>query len=350
MTVRWLVSVSVFAVSRGANAGSVSVQFPAFHSISVRTFSGKSAHCCWPPSPSRRAEGIHGWSSSGRLPGLRLCLRGPISRFTLSAARGLTSLRQRMSRVRSTLGSVSKAVTGTPVNLLSKIGRLKPGIALAGKGVSLRLEAIHKQPESKSDTRKGANDQTDSDKVAQQGVQPLQANYFSANLDETYDSLASHVNTYFGSAAAVEDGQASRGNSDPSRSHVTDVCPIPALVPVSDSRTSNLAPTSSSPLPAAPPLTLESSASLRRGIGQYLSHPVPNVQALLGSYFAALVLRLRSEPKVMMEEKDKPPTTEDAASEQQEVTEDERQKAADDKARQLLLQREKVREGGCSAG
>nr|XP_023671769.1 calcium-independent phospholipase A2-gamma-like isoform X1 [Paramormyrops kingsleyae]XP_023671770.1 calcium-independent phospholipase A2-gamma-like isoform X1 [Paramormyrops kingsleyae] len=347
MTVRWLVSVSVFAVSRAANAGPVSVQFPALHSISVRPhgkrpFSGKSTHCRWSPSPSRRAEGIHGWSSSGRLPGLRLCLRGPISRLTSSAARGLTSLRQRMSRVRSALDSVSKAVTGTPAKLLSKIGRLKPGIALAGKGVPLKPEAIHKQPESKSDTRKGAKDQTDSDRAAQQGVQPSQANYFSANLDETYDSLASHVNAYFGSGAAVQDGQASRGNSDPSRSHVTDACPIPALVPVSDSRTSKLAPTSSSPLPAAPPLTLESSASLRRGIGQYLSYPVPSVQALLGSYFAALVPRLRSEPKVMMGEKDKPPAAEDAASEQQEVTEDEGQKAADDKAKQLLLQREKI--------
>lgn len=164
-----------------------------------------------------------------------------------------------MSRIRSTLDTVSKAVSGTVsgTDLLSKISKLKPGTsttaaaAAAGKAgtagtvevhihgtteqeaatVSMTAAAVqsaiaiempkqdkkheeevpeqgvtteqvevpHVRVREKLKISLASQAGTVSSSVAKQTFQRLQPAAFSTNMDETYSHLSQHVNTYFGS-------------------------------------------------------------------------------------------------------------------------------------------------------
>lgn len=150
-----------------------------------------------------------------------------------------------MSRIRSTLDTVSKAVSGT--DLLSKITRLRSGKAAAAvevhvhgptnqetatvammatavpPGITMEMpeqekrheeevvervaeevEVPHIQVREKLKVSLASQAGTVSAAVAKQTLQRLQPAAFSTNMDETYSHLSQHVNTYFGSDAPPE--------------------------------------------------------------------------------------------------------------------------------------------------
>lgn len=166
-----------------------------------------------------------------------------------------------MSRIRSTLDTVSKAVSGTVsgTDLLSKITRLKPGTsttaaaAAAGKAgtvevhlhgtseqeaatVSMTAAAVqsavametpnqdkrheeevpeqgvmteqvevpHVRVREKMKISLASQAGTVSSSMAKQTFQRLQPAAFSTNMDETYSHLSQHVNTYFGSDSPAD--------------------------------------------------------------------------------------------------------------------------------------------------
>uniref|UniRef100_A0AAY4DC50 PNPLA domain-containing protein n=2 Tax=Denticeps clupeoides TaxID=299321 RepID=A0AAY4DC50_9TELE len=294
-----------------------------------------------------------------------------------------------MSRIRSTLDTVSKAVSGTVnIDLFSKVARIKPNAAHVGKAVAVNVaeaevsalvamdtpelrnkeeraeqgQLVHgrAQPPANLTTHTGHT----SSAVAIQMLQRFQPAAFSTNMDETYAHLYQHVNTYFGSDTSTNDKQPQKlgggpedSGLDPSQVPCRGIMePMPVMVPVSEKT-----PTDSSPVPPAldqggpatdtnqssPSSTTEGEGTpspSKKGISQYLYYPKPSVQAFVGNYIAPLVPKFRSDPqKAAAAEKEKASGSEPVASKGGESSEESKeQKAAEDKAQRLLSQREKI--------
>lgn len=318
-----------------------------------------------------------------------------------------------MSRVRNTLDTVSKAVSGTHTELLSKISRLKPNALKAAKHVETSVESTPKAEEipptpastiaasptiavspststtpkplinsssvspsipapaasfdasattsitphistqatvtdtiqavreikekrlrriapviragsaRKSEEPKPSSSDTESKITpSKQTTALFHPSSFSVNLDETYNYLAHHINSYFGSSTKTQDKKADNVDISSASSQ--------------GQQTSDLMPLSGkqhSAAPVAPP-------SSKKGLGHYLSYSAPTVQAFVGSYIAPLVPKFRSvESKSATVEEKK---VEVAPVKQVEATISTEQKAAEEKAKKLLLQREKI--------
>lgn len=314
-----------------------------------------------------------------------------------------------MSRVRNTLDTVSKAVSGTHTELLSRIAKLKPNALKGGKNAEANIEsaaevdervvaatpattdaaspptstspkvisdssspsppvptsaaALNASPTTSTpphstspatvtatvlpvaevkekrlrrvvpavkagcarkpeEFKPPPNDAESKSTTPKQPTPLFHPSTFSVNLDETYNYLSHHINSYFGSSSKTQDKKVDNVDSSSSSSSTQ------------GQQTSDLVPVSDKPDSVAPVTPTPS----KKGLGRYLSYSAPTVQAFVGSYIAPLVPRFRTaESKVVVEEK-----SEDAAIKQAEVAVSKEQKAAEEKARRLLLQREKV--------
>lgn len=305
-----------------------------------------------------------------------------------------------MSRVRNTLDTVSKAVSGTHTELLSKIARLKPNVLKRKKNgdahfksnpkVEERIAASNAVPAPTSTPAKtsaatpslpspGAmfdastttithphnstqeattssdvivhehkdkelstvvpavkatcakneeeckSSHTDPKNKSLASLPPTELFHpstFSANLDETYNYVASHINSYFGTSSTT---QVKKVDNLDTFSASTPGQQSSDLVSVSGKSGSG---------------ATDNSLPSKKGLGHYLSYSAPTVQAFVGNYIAPLVPKFRTgESKSAAAEEQKP---EDVSVKQGEATISKEQKAAEDKAKKLLLQREKV--------
>uniref|UniRef100_A0A3Q3BFT2 Calcium-independent phospholipase A2-gamma n=1 Tax=Kryptolebias marmoratus TaxID=37003 RepID=A0A3Q3BFT2_KRYMA len=292
-----------------------------------------------------------------------------------------------MSRLRSTIDSVTKAVGST--DLISKFSRFKPANATADgahagkvliKAETLTGDVASKPPsntamEEKADGEKnGAAEEAEkssslasaasvavpssSSAVEKQTIQLFHPGALSANMDETYKSLSHHINSYFGTNAQEENAENRQQHlkdksSLVSESHITALRSedhVPVLSPASETKsieapTPSLVP--SSPEAESPPSSGSTTRSVpepKKGFTQYLSYPRPSVQAFVGSYIAPLVPKFRGDSKRVAADKDKSPVvtlddpTEDGAAKRAESDEEKAAKAK----QQLLSQREKI--------
>ncbi|XP_048010982.1 calcium-independent phospholipase A2-gamma isoform X4 [Megalobrama amblycephala] len=294
-----------------------------------------------------------------------------------------------MSRIRSTLDTVTKAMSGTVnTDLLSKITRLKPS-APQGKTIEVKVECaeaeagavmtvaapdpprekeVKKDMEPHKETPKSINNPSSStgntsSGVAKQTLQRFQPAAFTTNMDETYSHLAEHVNAYFGSDTRDDKlSQLDKGDTTPSTSQIQPS----ALSKVSKDHNLMAAPVSHRSTPETPPgpSAIDKDGSIpspqapsapaqdegvsaipispRKGISHYLSYPRPSVQAFVGNYITPLVPKFRTDSKGGMAEKDKPPGIEVAAPQDAKSAESKEQKEAEEKAQRLLSQREKI--------
>lgn len=321
-----------------------------------------------------------------------------------SASRWSAGLSQHMSRVRNTLDTVSKAVSGRHTGILAKIARLKPSAFKTGKNVQLLLESTTKgeenvvtptpatgaptttsiTPEPLNNTpsatpptqacatfdasaptsppkpqntsqaavtdtmltvgeikekrlrrvvpavkagcarkpeepKLSSNDNERGNTSSKQTTELFHPSTFSVNLDETYNYLAHHINSYFDSSGKTQDKKLDNVAGSSQRQQTGD------LMSISDKPD------------CAAPVTPPSS---KKGLGRYLSYSAPTVQAFVGSYIAPLVPKFRTGESTSATVAVK--KTVDAPVKQVELTMSKEQKAADDKAKKLLLQREKV--------
>ena len=196
-----------------------------------------------------------------------------------------------MSRLRSTIDSVTKAVGST--DLISKFSRFKPGNATVGNTHSDKVpvktetltsnipaacsppETTMKEEEEGEGERTTAEEDSDKQKqqvtekpfvakkkstsglasatnvsaatststVAKQTIQLFHPSALSTNMDETYKTLSNHINSYFGTNPQGEDGENRlhhhREGVDPvPESHIAALRTadhIPVLSPVSKS-------------------------------------------------------------------------------------------------------------------
>ncbi|XP_061773013.1 calcium-independent phospholipase A2-gamma-like isoform X2 [Nerophis ophidion] len=252
-----------------------------------------------------------------------------------STPRWSAGLSQHMSRMRNTLDTVSKAVTQT--DLLSKITRLKAqksgtNVAPAAeKGTTTAsVTALEAAATTSSSQPHNATQATDAVATApaqeskeiklrrvkpeepQQSSngKPTQALFhpssLSVNLDQTYNYVAHHINSYFDSST----------KSQEKKDHV------------------EKPPQSSDLMCNRPPLPA------KKGLGHYLAYSAPTVQAFVGSYLTPLVPKFRTgESKSATDDAVK---LEDMPGKQAEVSISKEHKVADEKANKLLLQREKI--------
>lgn len=305
-----------------------------------------------------------------------------------------------MSRVKNTLGTVSKVVSGSHTELLSKISKLKLKAAKTGQSSEIVVESLPKVQEVKvsqvagpkeaphtagettakplikssvtsasaaaSEKAKASSSSFNASQVSKSTTSPVQEpkkiprlklavpaakngsvtkettssvtdtqnnnttsspstplfhpSTFSVSLDETYNYLAHHINSYFGSKTISEENLT--GSTDNT------------TVPTQGSQNNLVSATNKKDAPAP----VQPSQS-KKGLGQYLSYSAPTVQAFVGSYIAPLVPRFRaSEAKVPVEEKrpeETPPKLVDATISKE-------QKAVEEKTKKLLIQREKI--------
>lgn len=325
-----------------------------------------------------------------------------------SASRRPASLSQHMSRVRNTLDTVSKAVSGTHTELLSRISRLKPNALRADKKNSeadfeSQVKAVEggvtpssnsaapcsssatpskptgdsslvspSVPTSAAGFDPGANRSTHHLQTPSQAAgavtsltvrehkeikvrrlvpavktsftekqEEIQASLseaevknttpkqttvlfhpstFSVNLDETYNYLANHINSYFSSTTKAHDGKVENVDSSLAPCKSGDLTIVPDKP---DSAAAAVTPTAT-----------------KKGFGHYLSYSAPTVQAFVGSYIAPLVPKFRTQESknAALDEK----KCENAAVKQTEATGSKEQKMAEEKAKKLLLQQEKV--------
>ncbi|XP_029009711.1 calcium-independent phospholipase A2-gamma-like isoform X2 [Betta splendens] len=303
-----------------------------------------------------------------------------------------------MSRVRNTLDSVSKAVSGTHTELLSKIARLKPNVlkgrkngdfksnskaeestiatsnavpaststptktsaatpSLPSPGAMFDASATISHPQSstqeattstnvivhehkdkglmnvapaveascatKEEECKSLHNDPENKSLASLPPTDLfHPSNFSVNLDETYNYLSHHINSYFGTSATTQGKKVDNVDTSSASSQGQQSSDL-----VSVSGKTGSAATEN------PPLS-------KKGLGHYLSYSAPTVQAFVGNYIAPLVPKFRTgESKSAIAEEKKP---EDVSVKQGEATISKEQKAADEKAKKLLLQREKI--------
>ncbi|XP_034390924.1 calcium-independent phospholipase A2-gamma-like isoform X3 [Cyclopterus lumpus] len=312
-----------------------------------------------------------------------------------------------MSRVRNKLDTVSKAVSGTHTELLSKIAKLKPNALKGWKKANASVESDPKVEESavtpipaptnaaptststppkprcnsssagpsiplsaatldanatttthshhppqatdaativtvgerkekklrrvvpavkdssarkKEEIKPLLNDAESKSTTSEQTTALFHPSTFSVSMDETYNYLAHHINSYFGSSTnnkKVDNVYSPSASSQGKKTN--DLMPVPGKTV--------------SAAPVTPPST-------KKGLGHYLSYSAPTVQAFVGSYIAPLVPRFRTaENKSATGEEKK---TEDGPVKQIEAIIIKEQTTSEEKAKKLLLQREKI--------
>ncbi|XP_060926434.1 calcium-independent phospholipase A2-gamma [Limanda limanda] len=302
-----------------------------------------------------------------------------------------------MSRIRTTLDSVTKAVGST--DLIAKFSRLKPGGAAVGSTHAEKPE--HAMKEQDGGEKNTAEEELDkqshqviespfvatnkstsglasaakvsapgsSTTVAKQTTQLFHPTGLSTNMDETYNTLAQHINNYFGTNTQGEDVehrplQQDRGGDVPVSEPVPHPAPLRTgehiliLSPMAEAKNIEAATTSPSEK-HSPPVGVHSSdtpatdniaqpipvptASAKKGFTRYLSYPRPSVQAFVGNYIAPLVPKFRSESKSAAAEKEKAAAVavvEPAGEKKEEKTDVEEK--TEERKQELLTQRQKI--------
>ncbi|XP_026568885.1 calcium-independent phospholipase A2-gamma isoform X2 [Pseudonaja textilis] len=288
------------------------------------------------------------------------CLGYRISKF--STSKELTK-NNHMSRWKNTLESVSKAVSDTHSELISRLVRLKPQSAILKKSVEadgkdnsffISSEKYGEAPgeiyqedyddnfhEKKTVSADGGLASVNTSQSSLKDPSEIKnslfhVSKFATNFGETYNFIAHHINWYFSTVGMDQEKKGSvlpanqskqgeetfNSSEDDILSDENRMSVVSALVPTSRSSNAEKVP--------SPP------TSSKKGISSFLSYPSNSVQAFVDSYIGGLVPKLRSDTKSAVQEKTKEQKQEDMLKDDKEA------KSAEEKEKRLNLQREKI--------
>ncbi|KAM4902218.1 calcium-independent phospholipase A2-gamma isoform 1-T2 [Sylvia borin] len=296
-----------------------------------------------------------------------------VSKLLTSSSKGLTRVSIRMSRIRNTIESVSKAVSGTHSELVSRIARLKSHSGTLGKAnkssadannISTNLENdkqvtdvktqddCNRDPAAKKSTCASENLESvlvsssgtcrDTPEVSASPKNHLfHISYFSTSFGETYNFVADHINSYFDNSV-MEQGKKKNALLQDSESKEKNKLDSAANTVTSEEKRVDSAGTLA---PEAETLGTEKTStalpvSTKKSIANFLSYPSNSVQAFVDSYIGGLVPKLRSDPKVVSPEKSK--QQEQEVSEKGDEDKAKEAKTAEEREKHLSLQREKI--------
>ncbi|KAH0616604.1 hypothetical protein JD844_027845 [Phrynosoma platyrhinos] len=283
-----------------------------------------------------------------------------VSKF--STSKELTKTNSRMSRFKNTLESVSKAVSGTHSELVSRIAWLKPYSGIWNKTVENDGKGNHFLTNAENDgqatdnrSQKDCDDSLDDKNLVSPGEgldssgatqgslkdladvknSLFHVSYFATSFGETYNFLANHINWYFNTCGMDQEKKENSSKSQDQGERTIDAPEDDILSNENRMDTvSVLIPAAQSP--DAEKGSATSPTSSKKSIASFLSYPTNSVQAFVDSYIGGLVPKLRSDPKTALQEKSK-------AQEQEETLKDEEEtKHAEEKEKRLSLQREKI--------
>eukprot|EP00076_Gallus_gallus_P017057 XP_015136641.1 calcium-independent phospholipase A2-gamma isoform X1 [Gallus gallus] len=295
-----------------------------------------------------------------------------VSKLLNSSSKGLTKVNNRMSRIKNTIESVSKAVSGTHSELVSRIARLKSHSGTLGKdtksnadenNLNVNLESGKQVPDARTqedcnrglaakkssntnenlefvlNSTSGTNQDIPEDSASAK-KHLFHISYLSTSFGETYNFVADHINWYFSNNFVMDQekkknallqGSKSETKLDSSENTVISeektVNSAAALAPETETEGSEK---SNAALPV----------STKKSIANFLSYPSNSVQAFVDSYIGGLVPKLRSDTKVTAQEKSK--QLEQEGSEKDEEDEVKETKIAEEREKHLSLQREKI--------
>ncbi|XP_075566677.1 calcium-independent phospholipase A2-gamma isoform X1 [Pelecanus crispus] len=297
-----------------------------------------------------------------------------VSKLLTSSSKGLAKVNNRMSRIKNTIESVSKAVSGTHSELVSRIARLKSHSGTPGKAnksnadannISANLENdkqvtdartqedCNRGPAAKKSTCANAN--LESVLVSSSGTfqgspedsasgkdHLFHISYFSTNFGETYNFVADHINWYFNNNSVMDQEKKRNALLQDSKSEERNKLDSSEDAVMSEEKTVDSAATLA---PETETLGAEKTntalpVSTKKSIANFLSYPSNSVQAFVDSYIGGLVPKLRSDTKVVSQEKCKQPEQEVCEKDEEDKAKD--TKTAEEREKHLLLQREKI--------
>ncbi|NWI59799.1 PLPL8 phospholipase, partial [Calyptomena viridis] len=296
-----------------------------------------------------------------------------VSKLLTSSSKGLTKVSIHMSRIKNTIESVSKAVSGTHSELVSRIARLKSHSGTLGKANKSSADAsnidanleddkqvteagtqedCNRGPATKKSASAGENLESvlvsssgtcqDTPKVPASTKNHLfHISYFSTNFGETYNFVADHINSYFSNSVMEQD---KKGNAllQDSKSEERNKLDSSEDNVMSEEKavdsTATLAPEAETL--GAEKTNTALPVSTKKSIANFLSYPSNSVQAFVDSYIGGLVPKLRSDTKVVSPEKSKQPEQE--VSEKSDEDKAKEAKTAEEREKHLSLQREKA--------
>lgn len=251
-------------------------------------------------------------------------------RLDTASSKVLSVAKKSMSRIKNTLDSVTKAVSSTHSDIISRIVRPKPNPASGGKEENVQVAEVGatQGDSSKDNGEEPLITSTESTSSLNQtslaeaphegsdsGANLFHPSYLTTNFGETYNFLANHINTYFAHNADMEKMKTSEDKSP--------------VIEINGYKEKDVSSTAE-----------DTSGSTKKSISNFLSNQSNNVHAFVGSYLGGLVPKLKAEQKNMIEGKGKDQEAEETQSKNElDVTKD---KTADDKAKRISLQREKV--------
>ncbi|KAF1584239.1 Calcium-independent phospholipase A2-gamma, partial [Eudyptes moseleyi] len=296
-----------------------------------------------------------------------------VSKLLTSSSKGLAKVNNRMSRIKSTIESVSKAVSGTHSELVSRIARLKSHSGTLGKAnksnadanninanlendkqvTDARTQDCDRGPAAKKSTC--ANENLESMLVSSSGTYQdspedsastkthlFHISCFSTNFGETYNFVADHINGYFNYNSVMDQEKKRNALLQDSKSEERNKLDSSENTVMSEEKTVDSAATLA---PEAETVGAEKTdtalpVSTKKSIANFLSYPSNSVQAFVDSYIGGLVPKLRSDTKVVSQEKSKQPEQE--GSEKGEEDKGKEAKTAEEREKHLSLQREKA--------
>ncbi|XP_037692302.1 calcium-independent phospholipase A2-gamma isoform X2 [Choloepus didactylus] len=273
-----------------------------------------------------------------------------ILKLSTSAPKGLTKVSIHISRIKSTLHSVSKAVFGKQNEMISRLAQFKPSYGilrkirdsswLKQKNIKQAIITLKKYSDKSTEKSSFPQDEShDIDKDEDIGKQSLfhYTGSITTKFGESFNFLSNHINSYFKRKEKMAQKKESKHFQDKSElegikvdedekfsSRVAGI--LTDKRPGSESSLDTVKePADHSETPKVLPV------STKQSIANFLSHPTEGVQAL-GGYIGGLVPKLKYNSKTQSGDQ------EEAVKAEQDIS---KEKIAEEKKR-LSLQREKI--------
>ncbi|XP_022371142.1 calcium-independent phospholipase A2-gamma isoform X2 [Enhydra lutris kenyoni] len=250
-----------------------------------------------------------------------------------------------MSRIKSTLNSVSKAVFGTHNEMISRLAQFKPSSRILRKvsdsgwlkqtGIKQAIKSLKKYSD-KSVEKSSFSESHSLGKDEDVGKQSLfrYTSSLTTRFGESFYFLSNHINSYFKREERMSQKKENKHFQDKLEDKKVEEekssSPDPGILTDKRDSESSLYSVDKSASASGTPEALP--VSTKQSIANFLSRPTEGVQALVGGYIGGLV------PKLKYDSKSQPEDQEEAVKAEQPVSKD----SNGEEKKQLSLQREKI--------
>lgn len=273
-----------------------------------------------------------------------------ILKLSTSAPKGLTKVSIRMSRIRSTLNSVSKAVFGNQNEMISRLAQFMPSSPILRKAsdsgwlkqenIKQTIKSLKKYSDKSAEKSSFPGKQSqviDKDEDTSKQSLVHHTSSITTKFGESFYFLSNHINSYFKREEKMSEKKENKHFQDKSELEGKKVeeekssCPDRGVP--TDKKLDSASSLETGDKPRSPSGTTEVlPVSTKQSIANFLSRPTEGVQALVGGYIGGLVPKLKYDSKSHSEEQEEATKAEHAVS---------KDKNAEEKKR-LSLQREKI--------